>query len=165
VCENYPVECPFAALGCKHKTPRSKLDTHIEEAKNEHQMLTAENLSATNSIISEQNKQFHQAERSIHKLTNELANMRTEFGRGLDEVLHRSNQVADEQAETNQILSQISRVMEANAKSFEVAVNAKRAPKRKADALEEASNAAKEVVASVAKVTNGKDKAPRGEKI
>jgi len=38
--------------------------------------------------------------------------------------------------------------MEANAKSFEVVVHAKRTPKRNADVLEEASSAAKEVVAS-----------------
>jgi len=124
----------------------------MEDAKNEHDLLVAENLSGTNKIISEQSKQLETAERKINMLTDELSTMAAELRAGLDQVHSRSREAAEKQADTNKILSQICKVMEANAKSFEVAVHAKRAPKRKADALEEASSAAKEVVASVAKI-------------
>ena len=152
VCANAPVECPFAALGCKHTTTRGKLNQHMEDAKNEHDLLVAENLSGTNKIISEQSKQLETAERKINMLTDELSTMAAGLRAGLDQVHSRSREAAEKQADTNKILSQICKVMEANAKSFEVAVHAKRAPKRKAGALEEASNAVKEVVASVAKI-------------
>jgi len=164
VCKNVPVECPFAALGCKHKSPRSKLDAHIEAAKNEHQMLIAKNCSATHGIISKQNTKLEQAERRLHGLAKEVADMRREYRAGHVEVVQRCNNIAGGQYVTNELLSQICGVMEANANSFAEAVNAKRAPKRKAAALEEASKAAREVVASVAKVTNGKYKTPPGRR-
>jgi hypothetical protein len=136
VCENVPIECPFAALGCKHKGPRNKLDAHIEEAKNEHHMLIAKNLSTTHDIISNQNIQLHFVQCRIRNLTKEVADLRTEHRVAHLQVVRLCSQIASEQAITYQLLS----------KSLAEPIEAKRAPKRKAATLEEASNAANEVV-------------------
>jgi len=131
VCANAPVECPFAALGCKHTTTRGKLNQHMEDAKTEHDLLVAGNLSDTNKMMSEQCKRLQTAEHHINELKMHNVQMICTLRTGLDDVLRCCRQTEQKQAETNRILSHISRVMETNTKPFEVAVDVKRAPKRK----------------------------------
>jgi len=97
-------------------------------------MQLAQNLSDRNIAISERNEQILKAEQSVERLTDQFALERIRFLRDVEEARRRAHELTHEQAKTNEILSQISKVMEANAESFKTAMTVKPAPKRKADA-------------------------------
>jgi hypothetical protein len=164
VCPNMPIECPFAALGCKHKASRSMLEEHIEKAKNEHQMLIAKNWSATHDIIAKQNKHFQHAERRIRDLEKSIVTLSSSLESSMQAVTDRIVKMSQNQIIAHELLHKIPDVMEANVKMFAEAVKSKRAPKRKAAALEDAAKAAKEMRSSFTRALDDKEATPTGRR-